>query len=41
MAFKDIIELFPYDIFIHQANIQIIREIQKIDLSKVTKPRLA
>jgi hypothetical protein len=38
MAFKDIIELFPYDIFIPQSNMQIIREMQKRDLSKVTKP---
>ena len=38
MAFKDIIELFPHDIFIPQSNMQIIREMQKRDLSKVTKP---
>ena len=38
MAFKDIIELFPHDIFIPQSNIQIIREMQKRDLSKITNP---
>ena len=38
MAFKDIIELFPHDIFIPQPNIQIIREMQKRDLSKITNP---
>ena len=38
MAFKDIIELFPHDIFIPLPNIHALKEMQKRDLSKVTKP---